>query len=290
MTQSQPTPTSNPAQTYEDYFVAHQGRPWTEELLERATPQPGERVLDVACGTGIVARMVAQGANGRAQVAGLDLSPAMLEVARSVSAREGLEIAWYEGSASALPFPDGSFDLVLVQQGLQFFPDKAAALGEMYRVLAPGGRAATSTWTEITNNSFFEAFAEVIQKHLGTSAMHTPFSLGDQTTLRSFFVEAGFDAIEIERVGRTARYPSPDTFVALGIAGASAAVPALQTMSEAERAALTEAVRTDMEDPLRKYTDGDELVFPMEAHIVLARKASLVSSSQGPAYAPTDEG
>ncbi len=277
MAQSQPTShptlTSNPAQTYEDYFVFHQGRPWTEELLERVMPQPGERVLDVACGTGIVARMVAQHTKGQARVVGLDLSPAMLAVARSVSAREGLEIAWHEGSASALPFPDGSFDLVLVQHGLQFFPDKAAAMGEMSRVLAPGGRAATSTWTAITNNSFFAAFAEVVQKHLGTPALHTPFSLGDQTTLRSLFVEAGFDAIEIERVRRTARYPSPDTFVALGIAGASAAVPALQTMSETERAALTEAVRSNMAAPLQEYTDGEELVFPMETHIVLARKA-----------------
>ncbi len=147
MNQPQPGPTSNPAQTYEKYFVPYKFRPWTEELLERAMPQPGERVLDVACGTGIVARMVAQRTNGQAQLAGLDLSPAMLEVARSASEREGLEIAWHEGSASALPFPDGSFDLVLVQQGLQFFPDKAAAAGEMYRVLAPNGRAVTSTWT-----------------------------------------------------------------------------------------------------------------------------------------------
>ncbi len=274
MNQAQPTATSNPAQTYEDYFVPHQFRPWTDELLERATPQPGERVLDVACGTGIVARMVAQRTNGQARVVGLDLSPAMLEVARSVSAREGVEIAWHEGSASALPFPDGAFDLVLAQQGLQFFPDKAAAMGEMYRVLAPGGRATTSTWTEIANNPFFEVFAGVIQKHLGAPALHIPFSLGDQTTLRSLFVDAGFDAIEIERVRRTVRYPSPDKFVTLGLAGASAAIPALQTMSEAERTALTEAVRTDMAAPLQQYTDGDELVFPMETHIVLARKAS----------------
>ncbi len=273
MNQPQPGPTSNPAQTYEDYFVPYQFRPWTEELLERAKPQPGERVLDVACGTGIVARMVAQRTNGQARMVGLDLSPAMLEVARSASEREGLQIAWHEGSASALPFPDGSFDLVLVQQGLQFFPDKAAALGEMYRVLAPGGRAVTSTWTEIANNPFFEVFAGVIQRHLGTPALHTPFSLGDQTTLRSLFVDAGFDAIEIERVRRTVRFPSPDKFVTLGLAGASAAVPALQTMSETERAALTEAVRVDMEIPLRQYTAGEELVFPLETHIVLVRKA-----------------
>ncbi len=273
MNQPPSGPTSNPAQTYEDYFVPYQFRPWTEELLERANPQPGERVLDVACSTGIVARMVAQRTNGQVQLAGLDVSPAMLEVARSAAIREGVEITWHEGSASALPFPDRSFDLVVVQQGLQFFPDKAAAAGEMYRVLDIGGRAVTSTWTELANNPFFEVFAGVIQKHLGTPAMHTPFSLGDQATLRSLFVDVGFGAIEIERVRRTVRFPSPNKFVDLGLAGASAAVPALQTMDAAERAALTEAVRVNMEIPLRQYTDVDELVFPLETYIVIARKA-----------------
>lgn len=152
--------------------------------------------------------------------------------------------------------------------------------------MASGGRAATSTWTEIANNPFFEVFAGVIQRHLGTPAMHTPFSLGDQTTLRSLFVDAGLDAIEIERVRRTVRFPSPDKFVTLGLAGASAAVPVFQTMSETERAVLTEAVRVDKEIPLRQYTDGEELVFPLETHIVLVRKAGQICSSPEPAHAP----
>ena len=271
MNQPQPAQATNPAQTYEDYFVPHQFRPWTEELLERAKPQPGDGVLDVACGTGIVARMVARRAIGLGRMVGLDPSPAMLGVARSAAEGEGLAIEWFEGSAESLPFPDGSFDLVLVQQGLQYFGDKAAAVGELRRVLAPGGRAATATWTEIANNPFFLAFAEAVQRHLGTPAMHTPFSLGDGDILRSLFVDAGFDVVEIERVGRTVRFPSPDTFVDLGVAGASAAVPALQAMDAAERAALTEAVRADMAPTLRAYADGDDLAFRLEANILLAR-------------------
>ncbi len=273
MSQPRPTPRPNPAQTYEDYLVPHQFRPWTEDLLQRAEPQPGERVLDVDCGTGVVARMVAQRTNGRSHVVGLDVSPAMLEVARSASARHGVEIAWHEGSADALPFPDGSFDLVLIQQGLQFFPDKATALGEIARVLGADGRAATSTWTEVTNSPLFAALSELVQKHLGTPALHMPFSLTDPDTLRSLFVDAGFRTVEIERVTRTMRFPANATFVDLSLASATAAVPALQTMSEGERATLTEAVRSDMKAPLRQYTDGGELVFPMETYIVLARKA-----------------
>src|SRR5690606_5960003 len=120
----------NPAQTFEDFYVPSVFRPWTSEILDRARPQAGARVLDVACGTGIVARMVAQQLKGDARVAGVDYNPAMLEVARSASARENVEIEWVEGNAENLPFPDASFDLVLVQQGLQFVSDKARAVGE----------------------------------------------------------------------------------------------------------------------------------------------------------------
>ncbi|MDP9355764.1 MAG: class I SAM-dependent methyltransferase [Chloroflexota bacterium] len=265
MNQPQPRPGTNPAQTYEAFFVPYQFRPWTEELLDRAKPQPGERVLDAACGTGIVARMVAQRTNGQARVVGLDVSPAMLEVARSAAAREGAEIAWHEGSAESLPFPDASFDLVVVQQGLQFFRDKAGATRELSRILGAGGRAATSTWTEVANNPLFEILSGLVQKHLGMPALQMPFSLGDQETLRSLFVDAGFRAVEIERVTRTVRFPSNDMFVDLTLASAAAAVPALQSMSE--------AVRAEMEAPRQAYTEGDELVFPMETHIVIARKA-----------------
>ncbi len=273
MNQAQPRPGTNPVQTYEAFFVRYQFRPWAGELLDRAKPQPGERVLDVACGTGIVARMVAQRTNGQARVVGLDVSPAMLEGARSAAASEGVEIAWHEGSADSLPFPDASFDLVVVQQGLQFFPDKAAAVGEMYRVLDAGGRVVSSTWTEIANSPLFEVLSDLVQKHLGAPALHMPFSLSDRETLRSLFVDAGFDAVEVERVTRTVRFPANDMFVDLSLASAAAAVPALQSMSEAERAALTEAVRSEMEAPRQAYAEGDELVFPMETHVVLARKS-----------------
>ncbi len=263
---------SNPAQTYEDYLVPHQFRPWTEELLDRAKPQPGARVLDVACGTGIVARMVAQQLGGGVHVTGLDISPAMLEVARSMAEREGVKISWHEGSAELLPFPDASFDLVLVQQGLQFFKDKAAATREVHRVLAPDGRAATATWAELARNPFYVPFAASIERHLGTAAMQTPFSLGDPEMLRSLFVDAGFGEIDVELVTRTVRFPAPERFLELLVAGAAAAVPALQAMDATARAALIEAVRADMAAPVRQYTDGDELVLAQEVYVVIAQK------------------
>ena len=267
-------PSVNPAQTYEEYLVANIFGPWTSELLDRARPQPGERVLDLACGTGIVARTIARNLNGQAHIVGLDLRPAMVEVARSTAAQEGLGIEWHVGRADALPFPDASFELVVIQQGLQFFPDQAAALREVSRVLAPGGRVASATWTALSDNPFNEAFAEVIERHLGTPALHAPYSLGDRAQLHALFMEAGFEGIEIERVVRTVRLPSPDTFVDLSLTSASAAIPALQAMDAGERAALVEAVRADMASLIRDHTEGNDVVSPRTVHILVARKSA----------------
>ena len=133
---------------YERYMVPAVARLWAADLVERAAPKSGERVLDVACGTGIVARLAAA-AMGMGHVVGLDINQGMLAVARSRSAGPGLHIEWHEASALDLPFPDTSFDLILCQLGLQFFPDQPRALHEMIRVLVPNGRLALSVFTAI---------------------------------------------------------------------------------------------------------------------------------------------
>lgn len=129
----------NAAEHYERYIVPTIFIPWSTDLLERAALQPGERVLDVACGTGVVARHAAQQVGSDGTVTGLDLNPVMLEVARTQAASSDAVVEWHQGDAGALPFDDAAFDVVLCQQGLQFFPDKVKALREMHRVLVPGG-------------------------------------------------------------------------------------------------------------------------------------------------------
>jgi len=115
----------SPADTYEHYFVPAMFLPWSTILLSHAALQARERVLDVACGTGIVARQVAPLVGTEGQVAALDMNPAMLAVARSIPVTPGTTIRWQEGNAMALPFTEGAFDVVLCQHGLQFFPDRA---------------------------------------------------------------------------------------------------------------------------------------------------------------------
>lgn len=270
---SQPQPVLNPAQTYEDYFVPAMFRPWADELIERAQPQPGERILDIACGSGIVARLIAQRLAGQATISGLDMSPAMIEVAKSASAREGTSIDWHIGSADALPFTDDTFDLVLIQHGLQFFPDRPAALREVHRVVASGGRVATATWLGPERHPYSKTMAEAIERHLGASATGGPLSLGDADELRRLFNEAGFVSVRIDCVGREVRYPSPDRYLELTMASRAAAVPAMQAMDATERAQLVAAVREELAELIRQHTVGDAVVVPFEAHITVAHKA-----------------
>src|SRR5262245_2757037 len=124
-------------ENYERYLVPTIFGPWALDLVELA--RPGERVLDIACGTGIVARTAARRVGSGGKVVGVDVSAPMLDAARAAAAGEGLSIEWREGNAMTLPFSDTEFDLVLCQQGFQFFPDRSASLREMHRVLRPGG-------------------------------------------------------------------------------------------------------------------------------------------------------
>ena len=139
---SQPTPWqvgSSAPEVYEPELVPAVFGPWASRVVALANPQPGERVLDVACGTGIVARAAAERVGPSGQVVGLDLNPHMLAVAQSVaSERPALPIEWREASVMAVPFSDAAFDIVYCQLGLQFFPDRLAALREMHRVLVSG--------------------------------------------------------------------------------------------------------------------------------------------------------
>jgi SAM-dependent methyltransferase len=234
-------------------------------------------VLDVACGTGVIARQAAPLVGLTGHVTGLDVSQAMLDVARSLPAPEGAAIAWQEGSAEALPFPDAAFDLVLCQQGLQFFPDRAAAVREMRRVLAPGGRIGISVWRGLAHQPVDAALDEAIARHLGVQAMAAPFALGDAEELRALLVGAGFRNVTIEPVERVVRFPSPELFVRLAVLGSAAVLPALAQMDETARGALIDAVQTDMLSTLRIYQDGDALAFPRTAHVAVAWASSMDS-------------
>jgi len=200
---------SNPAETYESYMVPTLFAPWASRLVQMANPQPGESILDVGCGTGIIARHVAPRVGSSGKVIGLDVNPNMLTIARAAADREDLVIEWREGRAENLPFPDNHFDLVLSQFSLMFFTDRPAALAEIHRVLRKGGRVYLSVFQSIDHHPFYQTLDNVIQQRLGMSGVKDIFSLGDADDLHKLLLNAGFQHIGIDQASMTARFPDP---------------------------------------------------------------------------------
>jgi SAM-dependent methyltransferase len=224
--------------------------------------------LDVACGTGLVARIAAECVGMQGRVMGLDILPAMLAVARAIPQGCGAQIQWQEGDAAALRFPDGTFDVVFCHQGLQFFSDRRAALGEIRRVLAPGGRVALAVWSRIERNPYFFFLAAAVERRVGTEAarqMRSSFALGDAHKLRSLVSGAGFGNAEVRTLVKPVRLPPVVDFVPRHLAGTSLA-PVVAALDVATRTALS----TDVAIGLQQYEDKNGLSLPFETHLVLS--------------------
>jgi ubiquinone/menaquinone biosynthesis C-methylase UbiE len=202
---------NNAAENYQKYFVPVIGEPFALDLVNGAGLRPGERVLDVACGTGTIARLAAErvGSNGR--VSALDVNAAMLTVARSLPS--ATPIKWYETAAESVPLPDHSFDVIFCGLGLQFFADKSAALREMHRLLKPGGRVYISTPIP---NAFFDVFDRAIAHHVSEEAsafVHAVFSLNDPRELEALLTGAGFSSITTRSHSRSLQLPPAREFM-----------------------------------------------------------------------------
>jgi ubiquinone/menaquinone biosynthesis C-methylase UbiE len=261
----------NAAEAYERYLVPTLCTPWARDLIARTALQPGNRVLDIACGTGIVSRLAAARVGIAGHVVGVDLNPGMLSVARAQkTVYASAKVEWREGDANALPCDNTTFDVVFCQQGLQFFPDKAGALRDMHRVLVPGGRLALSVWRALRYNPYTRALAEVLERHVGPDAgsgMRAPCDFGDAQALRTLLTTVGFREISIHIVILTIRHPSPAEY----IPGQLAALPFARAIEALEIAAL-EALHHDILTALDPYMDDGGLAVPLEAHVALARK------------------
>src|SRR5262245_6491669 len=195
----------SPARIYETYLVPAIFRPLGEMVVALARPTAGERVLDAACGTGVVARLVAPAVGSAGRTVGLDYDPVMLAMAASLEPG----IAWHQGDIQSLPFPDSSFDLVTCQQGLQFLPDRHAGVREFHRVLSRGGRVVLAIWTEVAKSPGHAALFAALGARLGTDmSTPPPWSLADESAVRKLVTAAGFADIEMTLRSLRARFPS----------------------------------------------------------------------------------
>lgn len=254
------------AEVYERYSARYILGPWVPGLLGVAGVRTGDRVLDVACGTGAVARVAAERVGASGCVTGLDLSPGMLAVARSRQAPPGAAIAWIERSALDTGLADRSYDVVLCQQGLQFFPDKPAALREMHRVLVPGGRLAMSVWR--TTGVYNSAVGTALTEHIGMDTARRFCASRDVPSaeeLLRLVAAAGFQDVKLRVQSLIVRLPSLEDFVVGHLAGTPVAAE-VRAMSNSARAALGRGVARQ----LSTYREGDGVAFPEEVNVVTA--------------------
>jgi ubiquinone/menaquinone biosynthesis C-methylase UbiE len=259
--------TDDAADLYERSFVPAIFARSAAMLADIAGIAPGERVLDVGCGTGIVAREAVKrvGADGR--VVGLDLNPQMLAVA----ARLAPEIEWRQGDAGDLPFEDGAFDVVVSQYALMFFPDRAQALGEMWRVLAPRGRLAVAVCGSLADASGYRALAaeaEQVCTPEVVELLRSPFALGDREQLAELVRTAGIAGAEVQTLRCPVRFPSIDALVHTEVK----ASPIRDVIDDRSFDALLEGARRRLAP---WCSDGDGIAFALPAHVVTARKTAL---------------
>jgi len=261
----------NPDELYERYLVPAKFGPWAADLVGLADPQPGERVLDVACGTGIVARLVVPKVGTSGKVVGLDINAGRLAVAQSLSSVSEMSIEWREGDVGALPFSDAEFDLICCQQGFQFFSDKLGASREMFRVLVSGGRLALNVWRPIEHQPGAFAMAKALGRHVSAEAeafRHTPFALGEAEAIEAPMKEAGFRDVVIRPTTKTVHFPSAEAFTIRYISGIA---PLARMVSEVDDEARS-ALLNDVRESLEPYMGADGLAIPTESYLATANK------------------
>lgn len=255
------------ASAYEDLHVPALFQRWAPRVVEAAGISRGDRVLDVACGTGVLAREAAMRAGDEGFVAGLDPGAGMLAVAERLAP----SVEWRQGVAESLPYADESFDALVSQFGLMFFQDRAAAIREILRVLAPGGRLAVAVWESLENSEAYSIEAALLDRLAGRQAgdaLRAPFVLGDKDQLAALFQTSGVSPVNIASIHGTARFPSIRTMVEADLRGW---LPVMGVDLPEEQIAI---ILDESEQALAQYITADGSVeFDAPAHIVTGTKA-----------------
>ena len=255
------------AELYERVVARHILGPWAPLLVDAAHLAERERVLDLACGTGVVTRIAAQRVGSEGRVTGIDLNAGMISVARSLPAPDGGPVEWLEGSALAIPLPDASVDVVLCQQGLQFFLDKALALLEMRRVLDRGGRLALSVWssTGVYNSAVGKALVRFVGEDTAARFCASR-NVPAKEELERLAVAASFSGVNVRVSRMNVRLPRLDRFVLEHLAGTPVA-ESIAALDPESRKNIGVSVMHE----LQRFHDDDGVTYPEETHVVTAR-------------------
>lgn len=254
------------ARGYETLFVPAVFGRWTRHLIDGAGVKEGSHVLDVACGSGVLARHALSVSRGSGRVAGVDAAPGMIATAREIEPA----VDWFLGSAEALRFGDADFDCVVSQFGMMFFSDRQEAASEMFRVSKPGGRLAVAVWNHVENNPAYGDIIAVLDEQVSIAAgnaLRLPFSLGDSQEVTNVFDRVGFTDIMVETKTEQAAFPDSRTMVEAELRGW---LPLFDINLTEEKIADV-LIKSDGKLSIYASQSG-EAVFPTSAHIVTARK------------------
>lgn len=257
------------AQAYEEHLVGAVFGPWAKRVVDLGQPAPGETVLDVACGTGIGARLAGPLISPGGRMISADKDAGMVAVAERLAAEANLpaDVAfeWHATPAEEPVAADASVDLCLYMQGPQFVTDPPAALALVHQALKPGGRLAASMWSVMSDNKGHFAIAQALEAR-GLASAQKPFSLGDPDTAKALIADAGFDIVSFETTDFVADFASAEAFVEGVAAGAPATRHAIAQLSDDDRGAFV----ADVERRLRPYERPGGISLPTRAHLMLA--------------------
>ena len=256
----------SPAEVYDEFFVPALFQTWARVVVDAASIEPNQCVLDVACGTGVLACAAADRVGSGGSVVGLDPNGEMLAVAHG----KADTIEWRAGRAEAIPFPDQSFDAVISQFGMMFFENPSGALREMMRVTRPGGHVAVAVCDSLEHSPGYAAFEKLLRRLFGThvaDAFCAPFVLGDTKRLLSLCTAAGIFDAKVTRHDGVVHFASIRSLVSTE----RACVWTLGGLLNDEQ---FETLTAESEKVLQAFLANDgTLTFSMPALIVTAAKA-----------------
>jgi SAM-dependent methyltransferase len=256
----------DPARIYETHLVPAIFEPLARLLIDLACPEPRECILDVCCGTGVVARLVAPIVGRGGKTVGLDFDANMIAAGRRLNP----DVDWRVGNLQNLPFVDGAFDLVMCQQGLQFLYDREAGLKQIYRVLRPGGRIALAVWTELAKSPAHAILFDAMGAMLGVDMSKPPaWSLPEERQLTTLVSSVGFVDIKTSVKSLNSKFPSARRFAEIIIDGSSKLTrQMLGQLPNDRRIGFID----DMAARLRRFETDAILEVPMESRFLLGRK------------------